>query len=127
MDVYFFRQWKIFARKIHERVLLDGIDINLKDRNNIIKMQSLIHNQLSSPRFVDMIKYAWHRSGYLSERPRCFQNVLQVCFNLTSGSCFQDCSQCSEGIFLKCSWCSVPLCFSHFFTNYHYCTEFKSM
>jgi len=116
-DVYFFRQWKFVARKIHDRVLLGGIDIDLFHHNNVIKMHSLIHNQISSPRFVNRIKYAWYRSGYLSERLAQFENVKEICFKLTSTNCFQDCSQCSEGLFIICSWCSKPLCFSHFFVD----------
>jgi hypothetical protein len=37
-DVYFFRQWKLFARRIKERIALDDLDINIRDRNIIIKM-----------------------------------------------------------------------------------------
>ncbi len=46
-------------RKFFERVLLDNIDLNLKQRNNTIKLHSLIHHQLSSQRFRPMIRYAW--------------------------------------------------------------------
>jgi hypothetical protein len=37
LDVYFFRQLKIFVRRIYARVSLDSLPINLNDRNNIIK------------------------------------------------------------------------------------------
>jgi hypothetical protein len=123
LDVYFFRQWKLFARRIKERISLDEIDVNLNDRNNIIKMHSLIHNQLSSPSFHGMIKYSWFKSGYITENPGKFQNVIQVCFKFSEQVCYQDCSQCSVGVFIICSWCKFPLCFTHFFENYHYCSN----
>ena len=58
LDVNFNRQWKVLARRIFDHVQLDDIAINLSERNNIIQLNSLIHNQLSSPQFVPMIKYA---------------------------------------------------------------------
>ena len=58
LDVFFNRQWKVIARRIYERVLLDELEIHLAQRNNIIHLQSLIHNQLSSSVFTPMIRYA---------------------------------------------------------------------
>ena len=78
--------------------MLDGFEVNLKDRNNIIKLHWLIHNQLSSPRFGKMIKYSWYKSGYLSEHPGKFENTNDICFTLNEQTCYQDCSQCSEGV-----------------------------
>jgi len=46
--VYGFRIWKNFAKRFSDTVLLLESDINLHEQNNIIKLQSLIHNQLSS-------------------------------------------------------------------------------
>jgi len=42
-------------------------DLDLLIRNNIIKLQSLVHNQLSSPRYKDFLKYSWYKSGYIKE------------------------------------------------------------
>jgi hypothetical protein len=86
-------------------------------------MHSLIHNQLSSPSFHGMIKYSWFKSGYITENPGKFQNVIQVCFKFSERVCFQDCSQYSEGVFIICSWCKFPLCFTHILKNYHYCSN----
>ena len=58
LDVYAFRIWKNFARKISDLTINLNINLNLHIRNNIIKLQSLIHNQLSSPRYREMFKYA---------------------------------------------------------------------
>ncbi len=124
LDVYFFRQWKIMARKFFERVLLDNIDLDLKQRNNTIKLHSLIHNQLSSPRFQPMIKYAWFKAGYLAQDPGRFDNVSKVCFKFIDSVCFEDNSQCSEGVFIVCSWCKRSFCFTHYFIEYHYCNLF---
>ena len=75
LDVYFNRQYKMIGRKLYEYVRLHSIDINLAQRNNIIKMNSLIHNQLSSKEFNTMIKYAWYKPGYLTAYPGNFRDV----------------------------------------------------
>ena len=49
LDVNGFRVWKNYVRRFSDDVLLYEEDINLHLRNNIIKLQSLIHNQLFSP------------------------------------------------------------------------------
>ena len=54
LDVYGFRFWKNFVRKFSDIVILLNYNVNLHERNNIIRMQSLTHNQLSSQRFQDV-------------------------------------------------------------------------
>ena len=44
-------------------VILLNYNFNLHDRNNIIRMQSLTYNQLSSQRFQDVFNYGWYKSG----------------------------------------------------------------
>ena len=120
LDCFFFRQYKNIARRIQNRVNLDNIDIDMKHRNNIITLHSLIHNQISAPIFQPMIKYSWYKAGYISQHPGRFVNVNQVCFSIAETSCSINCSQCSEGVFIRCSWCKLTLCFQHFFIDYHY-------
>ncbi|KAK0177103.1 hypothetical protein PV328_001182 [Microctonus aethiopoides] len=50
LDVFGFRVWKNFVKHFSDSVILHGDNLNLHLRNNIIKLQSLTHNQLSSPR-----------------------------------------------------------------------------
>ncbi|XP_023288695.1 uncharacterized protein LOC111674042 [Orussus abietinus] len=58
LDVCGFRVWKNFVRRFSDIVLLHNYDVNLHLRNNIIKLQSLEHNQLSSPRYKSLFQYA---------------------------------------------------------------------
>lgn len=120
-DVFFFRIWKNFVRKFSDRVLLDDLKLNLHDRNNILKVQSLVHNQFSSPRFRNFIRYSWFKCGYIDQRPPKFLTPVEFCFDYSDEVCFSDCSQCSDGVFLICSWCTKPLCFNHFFIENHLC------
>ena len=117
LDVYFNRQYKVIARRLSDHVRLHDYDINLGQRNNIIKMNSLIHNQMSSKIFTRMIQYAWFRSGYLINDPGPLENVKQVCFSFKGYSCSEN--NCVEIAFIQCSWCARSLCICHFFTDYH--------
>jgi hypothetical protein len=117
LDVYFNRQYKLIARKMYDYVRLHDIDINLAQRNNIIKMNSLIYNQLSSKLFTRMIQYAWFQSGYLKTDPGPFKNVKEICFTFEHYLC--NVNNCNETTFICCSWCENSLCFNHFFLDYH--------
>ena len=120
LDRYFNRQMKILIKRIYHHVAIEQIDINLWERNNIIKLTSLVHNQLSSRVFHDMIQYSWYCSGYTNVNPSPFQNVLQVCF--PQATSIEQCqhNSCDETAFINCSICSKRLCFEHFFVQYHF-------
>ena len=105
-DVYGFRIWKQFVRRFSDQVLIDDLDVNLHQRNSIIKLQSLVHNQFSSPRFVDMFKYAWFKCGYVENRPPRFKNPVEFCF-ANNGS---ECHYCDSFNFIVCGWCQKSLC-----------------
>ncbi len=115
LERYFNRQMKIFIKRLYHHVAIEQIDINLWERNNIIKLISLVHNQLSSPAFKKMIQYSWFCSGSTNFNPSPFQNVLQVCFPQIASI-----EQCQEKNVLKQSSLTVlfvqkKLCFQHFF------------
>ena len=69
LDVGWNRQYKHFIREMYNHVRLYDLDFNLARRNNIIKMNSLAYNQLSSSKFIPMNLHAWHQSGYLKTKP----------------------------------------------------------
>ncbi|KYN09510.1 hypothetical protein ALC57_18378 [Trachymyrmex cornetzi] len=122
LDVFFFRSWKNFIRYFSGTVVLYNHDINLHHRNNIIKLQSLIHIQFSSPRFKNLIKYAWYKSGYISEKLPEFDNPsVDYCFK----KCAAICNLCSTSTVIRCAWSKKSLCMNHFFTDYHICKNFQ--
>lgn len=116
-DKYFFRQWKYLYQRCFDRVAIDQLNIDLRSRDNVLKLHSLIHNQLCSGRFSLMIEYAWYSSGYTKQKPEQFQNVRNVCFSFQTDSC--SITDCNEGSFIACSWCDEVLCFHHFFVADH--------
>ncbi|KYM76487.1 hypothetical protein ALC53_13096 [Atta colombica] len=86
LDIYGFRIWKNFAKRFSDIVLSLESNINLHERNNIIKLQFLIHNQLSFPRYHNLFKYSWFKSSYTNERPEEFENP-EFNFNKNSTTC----------------------------------------
>ncbi len=69
---------------IDDFVILDDIQINLHHRDNIVKLQSLILNQLQSPKFKDWIKYSWQKAGYYGDMvlPK-FVHPIKYCFDIS--------------------------------------------
>jgi hypothetical protein len=101
-DVFVFLQWKYFAKKMYNFVPLEEIDIDLRLRNYIIKMHSLIFNQLQSSLFYPMLKYAWYKPGYITERPENFETVKDICFKFDEIEC--SLNNCTDSTFVFCSW-----------------------
>ncbi len=117
-DTYFFRQWKELAKRMYHRVSLDELDIDLRSRDAIIKLQSLVHNQLTSSLFKPMISYAWSSCGYIPKQYPNFAGVIQICFSFNTNTCSRN--DCDQGAFICCSHCRQILCFEHFFVLYHF-------
>ena len=91
LDVYFFRQFYLFAESIYVRSNNQGTRLN--DRLFIICMLSFKYNQLSAPIFVPMLKYAWKKAGYFrNSDAEKFKKVLEVNFaNFCSDCSFNGC------------------------------------
>ena len=110
-----FRQWKYFKQKIYDRGAIDEIDVEIRSRNCIVNMHSLIHNQLSARRFSNPIKYSRYSSVYTTNGPGHFENVQQVCFSFGEYLCSE--ITCSKSSFICCSHCDTILCFYHIFVD----------
>lgn len=121
LDVYFFRQYKIFVRRFQDDVrcfIGDQAVTKLNDRVFIMKMHSFIYNQLSSSRYRKMLIYAWKASGYsIDDEVPSFENVLQVSFANTFETCGND--GCENSSFICCSHCRKPLCAFHCINPVH--------
>lgn len=115
LDRLFFRQWKLFAKEIHDHIINEDIDINMFNRDEIITLQSLIHNQFSNERFRSYRIESWKLSGFIDSNVE-FENPVKFCFNLTG-----DCSTlgCGGYSMIKCSYCEREFCFQHFFIDNH--------
>ena len=93
VNAYFFRQYKLFARRIEENIRHDEENaVKLHDRIFIFKLHSLIYNQLSAPSYQPMLRYSWTASEYVSQdMPLPFGNVLNINFAGLHICSFSDC------------------------------------
>lgn len=65
LDLFSFRQWKAFARFIHDHVILKDIAVNIFSCDEIIILQSLIYNQFINKKFRKFRVESWKKSGYI--------------------------------------------------------------
>ena len=124
LDVYGFRIWKNYVRHFSDSVIQLDYDLNLHIRNNIIKLQSLVHIQLSSPRYHSLFNYSWFKSGYVAEKPGEFENPVDFSFKTFSNT-LNEISGCQNVAAIRCSWCKKYLYFKHFFEEHHYSTTYN--
>ena len=111
-DVYFHRQIKNFIKKIQTCSYLVAQKREISSREDSIRIHSLIHHQLSTPIFQEMIKYAWFASK-LSDQRAFFQNVNEVCFPFDKLK--KPCA-CLSIALISCSKCQLNLCLFVFMT-----------
>uniref|UniRef100_A0A914YV56 HTH CENPB-type domain-containing protein n=1 Tax=Panagrolaimus superbus TaxID=310955 RepID=A0A914YV56_9BILA len=72
LDVFFNRQLKAFYRILSDKIRRRHATFDVSNRKGIGTLLNLTFSQMASPVFSDMIKFAWYKSGYLSERPHLF-------------------------------------------------------
>ncbi|XP_036145093.1 uncharacterized protein LOC118646411 [Monomorium pharaonis] len=129
LDVYGFRLWKNFIKYFSDTIMLLNLALDLHNRNNILKLQSLTHHQFSSPRFQNIFKYAWTKSGYVENAYDEYLQVIPIEFETPVDFCFKKnskvkCDLCDEIAIITCSWCRKSLCITHFFHEHHLCNEY---
>lgn len=120
LDKYFNRPWKVFMRRLSDKVRMNNPAYILAVRQNIARMISLIHYQFCAPRFRPMVKYAWFSSGYLAERPPHFETPAQFCLNFKPREICAG-NGCTQMGFIKCAHCENILCFNHCLLAQHRC------
>lgn len=96
---------------------VDGLS-NLRPDNRyfIIKLHSVVYNQVSCCIYQKMRKYAWKVCGFEFKDPiDKFFNFQQVVLNPVIG---KECAHHSQRIALKrCSYCALRLCFDCWFID----------
>jgi len=125
MDVYGFRPYKNFIRTISDLPEISKNNFGLRIRNNVIKLQSIVFNQMCSPRYQPMFQYGWYKAGYVEERPVRFETPVDFCFRaVLLRNC--EAENCDSSSFMRCSWCKKKqqLCFQDFILNYHLCYDY---
>lgn len=117
LDVNYNRQLKIFYNRIIEEAFYQDMMSNVTSREGILNIQSLIHNQFTSPLYNDMIRFAWRNTdasfnrSELSNYPPRMVNSIQFDFDDTA-----KCSAngCEKHAFVRCAHCGKLYCLNHF-------------
>ncbi|KYN14205.1 hypothetical protein ALC57_13589, partial [Trachymyrmex cornetzi] len=78
LDVDGFRLWKNFIKHFLDIVMILDLEVKLHSRDSNLKLQSLTHFQFSLPRFRNLLKYGWHKSGYIDIKPEEFETPVDL-------------------------------------------------
>ena len=116
LDVFGLRIWKNFSRHFSDSVILMNSDVNL--------LQSLVHNQLCSPRYINIFKQGWFKRNYFDKKPEEFDNPVEFDFGGSQPHC--EIPGCKNVAIIRCSCCQKSLCLKHFFNDYHFCSAYNS-
>lgn len=120
LDVYFFRVFKGFMKRLHNHVLACSLPFVLAQRANILRVLEVVWNQFSNPMFGPFLRYSWRKIGYIDASDEDFKTPVEVCFKRCSVGTLCQILDCSQAAFLCCSYCNNQLCFDHFVVNRHY-------
>ena len=120
LDVYFFRVFKGFIRRVHAYVMLAHDDFLLHRRENILGVLDVVWSQFTNPIFRPFVHYSWRKIGYVDddEPAAKFTTPIEECFPKDAGSSCEI-ENCDDISFVRCSYCTKFLCFSHFIINKH--------
>lgn len=132
LDRGYFLTLKAYVKKISDHSLFDeDFKAKLHGRMTIILLQSVAHNQFSSPRFQPWLQKAWFYCGYDLIKPQDCENPYKFAFNRGSKLTYCSSSDCGKLSFIKCTWCCKICCFEHFFNDeeYHFatCKEYMTL
>ncbi|GFY52652.1 putative deoxyribonuclease TATDN2 [Trichonephila inaurata madagascariensis] len=78
-DVYFYRQVKNFIKHLQNSAFLIEQNREINSREDCIKIQSIVHHQLSSPIFEKMIRYANKCSKEIQHK--VFRRQLKIAYD----------------------------------------------
>ena len=120
LDVYFFRQYKIYSKRITDFIKLRSSNMQpkLHDRFFIMKLHSVIYIQLPTEECKRMLRYAWQNTGYdIGETVDNFTSVIDVAFS--TDIIEYAVMTCDHLAFLDCAFCSHSNCIQHFIESPH--------
>ena len=74
-----FHPGRSFSRFASDRLLMEGT-VDMFQRNNMIKLQSMVYFQFRALIYSNNIRYAWYKSGLAQTQPYALETALQYCF-----------------------------------------------
>lgn len=122
LDVGFFRQFKIFLRRIAIEAIIQENITSVASREGAINLMSLIYNQLQSPAYHDLWRYAWRHTDSnwtedeISINPPPNVNSIQFGSRMNHRCEIDDCE--NNGV-VMCSYDGTTMCLEHFISRTH--------
>ena len=90
----------------------------LHERFYIMKLHSVIYNQLPAEAYKQMLRYKWQNAGYdIGEPVDNFTSLIDMKFSTNIIQC--SVMACDHLAFLNCEFCSHSYCFEHFIESPH--------
>ena len=102
-DLSLFRSWRYIHEKIEHYTQINRTNITLNDRQYFINIHSIVHNQLSSLRFRNLIKNGFIQAQIVNETIGSIEKPEDVCFKFYELSSSKN--NCNERTLLMCAWC----------------------
>lgn len=119
LDVFFDRQYKKLWKRIRQAAFDDSDEAlaELLSRGGILNVQSLMWDQFNSPRYENMIRYAWHKTDIFFDHGELAGEYIEIVQDIQfafdeSDRC--EAYNCTRYAFIKCSHCKKRLCIHHF-------------
>lgn len=118
LDVQIFRQYKIFIKRVMEAASYHRTLRDYTDRYGIMRMHSVIWNQMQAPIYRDMFLWAWRktdpafdRDELVNEPPPDMVEIVQF-GDQRRHACHV--ANCTNRAFIQCAHCRKYLCHEHF-------------
>ena len=105
----------------NEYAILEDIDMVVSQRDNILKLVSLVYHQFKAPTFKSFLQYGWYAGGYSDTHPPPYLTPKELCFPTDVSLHKCDVQPCTKITIILCARCSSYLCWTHFVTSYHMC------
>ena len=115
LDCHFNHELKYFMRQFENRVILENLNIKIYDRFCLMRVWSLIYEQISSLKFNPMIKSCFNTCFLEISSP--YESMKNICFSSEKSIC--EIINCNGDFFIKCSLCEISLCLEHFYLDFH--------
>jgi hypothetical protein len=90
VHIIFFWKYKIHIRWIEGTVRVCLLDSGIKfhDCSFIMKMHSVVYNQLGAPAYTNLLLYAWKKPSFVTHKTFvAFVNTITVLFNFRLKTC----------------------------------------
>jgi hypothetical protein len=116
-DLSLFRSWRFIHEKIEHYVHINRTEMTITHRQYFINIHAVIHNQLSAPRFKNLINDGFIQAGITNESIGQIEKSKEVCFNFYD--LYFSINNCNERTLLMCAWCKKTLCYYHLIERLH--------